>query len=633
MPIAAPREGLRSLHVAARLVSISIVVAALWAAQVVLIPIALAAIVTFLMSPLVTRLDRIGLPRVLAVLIVSGAVTGMLAGVGYLVVGQLGELAEELPAHRENIREKLADLRALTRGGTIERVQTTIRDITQDVELDAAEERGAAPAGGAGATRVELDEPVRVEIAESRQLLGDVEFLTPVANIAATLGLTMLLSIFMLIKREDLRNRFVSLAGHTSLVVTTKAFAEAGERISRYLLMQFIINATMGLAVGIGLYFIGVPYAALWGLSAAVLRYVPYVGPWVAALLPIAVSVITAPGWEQVIFVVALFIVLELLSNNVMEPWLYGQSVGLSTIAVIISAIFWTWIWGPVGLVLATPMTACLVVLARYIPELTFIDRLLSEGPALKPHLSLYQRLLARDEDEAEDIVEAYRAEHTLAETCDELLLGTLLALKRDLAANRIMQNDGDFVASALEEIVDTLAAERDDDEDAAADGSSRPPGPCPRLIGLPVRDRLDELALELLALLLRKERCDFEILPSEGFIGEKIAEIEARRPAAVCVVSLPPGDLTATRHASKRLTARVPSVAVVVGRLGGGAASARSRHMLRTAGVREVGFSLRNLEELLGPIVRGAARTAVADGKEDEATPALAEPELGAAH
>ena len=180
------------------------------------------------------------------------------------------------------------------------------------------------------------------------------------------------------------------------------------QRISRYLLMQFIINATMGLAVGVGLSFIGVPYAALWGLAAAIFRYVPYVGPWIAAALPIAVSLITAPGWEQVALVIVLFAILELFSNNLMEPWLYGQSVGLSALAVIVSAIFWTWLWGPIGLVLATPLTVCLVVLSRYIPELAVFDRLLSERPALLPHLWLYQRLLARDEDEAEDVVEQH---------------------------------------------------------------------------------------------------------------------------------------------------------------------------------------------------------------------------------
>src|SRR5690606_1223798 len=223
----------------------------------------------------------------------AGFATSALGGIGYFVVGELGELASELPSYRENIRAKLADLRSMTRGGTLERVQTTIEDLSRDVEGDAAEEAEAREAAPRDA-----EEPVRVRIEPDRALIDDAAFLRPVGEIAATLGLTMLLSIFMLIKREDLRNRLVSIAGHTSLVVTTKAFAEAGQRISRYLLMQFIINATMGIAVGVGLFALGVPYAALWGLSAAVLRYVPYVGPWIAALLPISVSVVTAPGWE-----------------------------------------------------------------------------------------------------------------------------------------------------------------------------------------------------------------------------------------------------------------------------------------------------------------------------------------------
>ena len=607
MPVPASREAQRSLRTAAQLASAAIVVAALYFAQVVLIPIALAALVTFLLSPLVTRLDRLRLPRVLSVLLVVGAATGLLGGVGYFVVGQLGEFASELPSYRENIRAKLADLRSMTRGGTLERVQTTIEDLSRDVEGDAAEE---ARARREPAPR-ERDEPVSVRIEPDRALIDDAAILRPVGDVAATLGLTMLLSIFMLIKREDVRNRLVSLAGHTSLVVTTKAFAEAGERISRYLLMQFIINATMGIAVGIGLFLLGVPYAALWGLAAAVLRYVPYIGPWIAALLPISVSIVTAPGWEQVALVVALFIVLELLSNNVMEPWLYGQSVGLSSIAVIVSAIFWTWIWGPIGLVIATPMTACLVVLSRYIPEMAVLDRLLSEGPALQPHLMLYQRLLAGDEDEADDIVEAYCEQHSLAEACDELLAGALLALKRDLVAGRISSSDGAFVATALEEIIDELPrGERGEEGEGAEHGRVL-------VTGFPVRDRLDALALELLAVLLRDEPCDVEILSPETLVGERIAKVEAGKPAAVCVLSLPPGDLTASRQAAKRIRARVPGVPIVAGRLGRYGAPPRSRDRLREVGVRDVEFSIARLAEVLRPIVRDAARSARAAAAE----------------
>jgi predicted PurR-regulated permease PerM len=612
MAATAKQSSPAALVSAARLASFAIICGLLYWGQVVLIPIALAALVTFLIGPLVTRLDRLGLPRLAAVLIVTGGVTGILAGLGYVVAGQLAELAGELPEYRDNIRSKVADLRSMTRGGTLEHVQETIAGITKDVESDAAAARAEAGEDD--------EEPMRVRIEPERQLLTDTELLSPVAQAAGTAGLTMLLSIFMLIKREDLRNRLVSLAGQASLVVTTKAFSEAGERISRYLLMQFVINATMGLSVWLGLYLIGVPYSALWGLSAGVLRYIPYLGPWVAALLPITVSLVTAPGWEQVVLVIGLFVILELFSNNVMEPWLYGQSVGLSPIAVIVSAIFWTWIWGPVGLIIATPMTACLVVISRYVPELAAFDRLLSERPALQPHLWLYQRLLARDEDEAEDIVDKHRAGHSLAETCDELLLGSLLALKRDLARGRVSDEDGEFVESALRELIDEMV----EDLDAAAENEPEggPAGATPEpvlLIGVPVRDELDALALQLLGVMLREFHCVLEILPADTLIGERIAEVEARRPAAVCIASLP-GDLTATRHVCKRLRARLPGLPVVVGRLlSSRRAPERSCQLLKSAGAQHVVSTLEEFRDLLRQVVRNARPAA----RPEEAPPA----------
>jgi predicted PurR-regulated permease PerM len=601
MTAAANQNWPAALTTAARLASFAIICGVLFWGQVVLIPVTLAALVTFLIGPLVTRLDRLGLPRIVAVIVVSIGVTGLVGGIGYIVTSQLAELAQELPEYRENIRGKIADLRSMTRGGTIESVQDTIKDISADVKRDAAAE---APA----ATDSEDEKPMRVAIEPEQRFIGDTEFLSPVFQAAATAGLTMLLSIFMMIKREDLRNRLVSLAGQASLAVTTKAFSEAGQRISRYLLMQFIINATMGLAVWLGLFLIGVPYSALWGLAAGVFRYIPYVGPWLAALLPITVSVITAPGWEQVVFVVGLFLVLELFSNNVMEPWLYGQSVGLSPIAVIVAAIFWTWLWGPVGLVIATPITACLVVVSRYIPEMAAFDRLLSERPALQPHLWLYQRLLARDEEEAADIIEEHREEHSLSETCDELLLGSLLALKRDLAAGRVNREDGEFVESALREMIDEMVesldgeTDRGDAEDSEPAKQAREPV---LLIGMPVRDGLDDIALQLLGVLLREAHCTLEILSPDTLIGERIAEVEERKPAAICIASLP-GDLAATRHVCKRLRARLPNLSIVVGRLlNARKAPGRSVQILKAAGVQHVAATLEELRDLLRQVVR----------------------------
>lgn len=592
MNLAIERDASGTLVTAGRLAIFAIVCALLYWGQVVLIPLTLAGLVAFVLGPLVARLNRWGMPRIASVFIVTGIVTGMLGGIGYVVVGELSVLAGELPTYRDNIRDKIADVRALTRGGVLERVQTTIEGISEDIEREVEAE------GSAETSDADEGEPVRVAVEPQSPLLGNAELLGPVLQAVATAGLVLLLSMFMLVRREDLRNRFVSLAGQTSLVTTTKAFAEAGKRISRYLLMQFVINATMGIAVWLGLFLIGVPYSALWGLAAAVLRYIPYVGPWIAALLPISLSLMTTPEWTQVGYVVALFVLLELFSNNVMEPLLYGHSVGLSPIAVIIAVIFWTWLWGPVGLVLATPLTASIVVLGKYIPGLAVLVRLLGEEPALQSHLWLYQRLLARDEDEAGDIVDQYRAEHTLEQTCDELLVGALTTLRRDLAGNRIGETDGEFVASALRELADELS-----DESPPVDE----PGERVLLVGFPPRDALDEVALHLLRAMLVEQQCELEILSPDRLVGERLAEVEQRKPAAVCVVSLPPGDLATTKHACKRLRARDASLKIFVARLEAQNAPARSRDLLQAAGATLVTETLEELRDALLPVLRAA--------------------------
>jgi predicted PurR-regulated permease PerM len=623
------REWPASVLVGTRLLSFAVVCGALYWGQAVLVPLVLAALLTFLLSPLVTRLDRLRVPRVAGVLLVMAFVGGLIGGVGYVVTGQLRSFAAELPTHRQNIRAKIREVVALTRGGAIENVQATIAEISEAVEESA--EEGADPSPQARQRSTD-EEPMRV-IEQSRPLLGNTEWLGSLFGAVGTFGLTLLLAIFMLINREDLRDRLVSLSGRPSLVVATKAFADAGSRISRYLLMQFIVNASMGVAVGVGLYFIGVPYAALWGLAAGVLRYIPYVGPWIAAVLPITVSLVTAPGWQQVALVVGMFVVLELLSNNVMEPLLYGHSVGLSSLAVIVAAIFWTWLWGPVGLVIATPMTACLVVLSSYVPALGAIGRLLGERPALKPHETLYQRLLAHDANEARAIVMRFYNERSLDEAL-QLMLDALLALKRDLQAGRVSADDGEFVISGLRDSIEELrvghGAAADDAGDAAADDAAeRDPAardPAARdaaardpaaeeavlIIGVPGRDPLDAVVLELARALVRNEPLTLEVLSTDLMTGEALAEIEARKPSAVVVPSLPPAGLTPARQLCMRLHARVPTLPVVAARLGDPESEIEGRvALLAAAGCAEVATSLGGLKTGLQRIGNGARRGA----------------------
>jgi predicted PurR-regulated permease PerM len=584
------REWPYSVLVATRLLSVGLACAALYWGKAVLVPLVLAALLTFMLSPLVTRLDRLRLHRIASVLLVMTFVAGVVGGVGYVVGNQLQSFAAELPTHRQNIRAKIREAMAFTRGGAIEQVQDTIEEISQVVEEEGAE--SAPPA-----RERRGDEPVRV-VQEPPSLLGGTQWLGSLFEVIGTAGLTLLLSIFMLINREDLRDRLVSLSGRPSLVLATKALTDAGEKISRYLVMQFVINASMGLAVGIGLYFIGVPYAALWGLAAGVLRYVPYVGPWVAAFLPIMVSLVTTPGWEQVLIVIAMFIVLELLSNNVMEPLLYGHSVGLSTLAVIVAAIFWTWLWGAVGLVIATPITACLVVLSSHVPSLAAIGQLLGQRPALRPHETLYQRLLANDVDEADTIVSRFRSEHSV-DAALQLVLDTLLALKRDLQAGRVSADEGEHVITGLSHLLTDI---HDEEEQVA----HKPV----RVIGAPGRDPLDALVLEIARVLLREEPLSFEILSTDLMVGEVLATVEKECPAAVVVPSLPPAGLTPARQLCLRLHARVPSMPIVAARLGDPESEVRDRvALLEEAGCSDVASSLDALKRTVHRVVAAAIR------------------------
>ena len=605
MTVANPstRDWPASVLVAARLMTLAVLCAALYWGQAVLVPLVLAALLTILLSPLVTRLDRLRVPRVFGVLLVMTLAGGVIGGVGYVVAGQLRGFAAELPTHRQNIRTKIREAIEFTRGGAIEHVQSTIEDISDVVE------EGGEPPPSARERRRDDDEPLRVSVEQSPLLLGNAQWLGPLFGAAGTIGLTLLLAIFMLVKREDLRDRLVSLSGTPSLVVATKAFADAGARISRYLVMQFVINASMGVAVGAGLYFIGVPYAALWGLAAGVLRYIPYVGPWAAALLPITVSLVTTPGWEQVAMVVGLFIVLELVSNNVMEPLLYGHSVGLSELAVIVAAIFWTWLWGPIGLVIATPITACLVVLSTHVPALEAIGRLLGEGPALQPYETVYQRLLARDVDEANAIV----TRCTREQSCDEALqvvLDALLAMKRDLQASRVSAEDGELVISGVRDLLEELGT-----AEVAPPDEPAPEHPA-LMIGVPGRDPIDAVVLELARVLLRGGPLVLEVLSTDLMVGEALTVVEAKAPAAVIVPSLPPAGLAPARQLCMRLHARLPALPLVAARLGDPEAEIRDRAaLLEAAGCAEVATSLGALKSTLERIARAAVRGAPTTG------------------
>jgi hypothetical protein len=423
--------------------------------------------------------------------------------------------------------------------------------------------------------------------------------LTPVMGPFGAVGLAVVLAIFMLLKREDLRNRFIRLAGRGRMTVTTKAVDEAGARISRYLLMQVIVNGTYGLAWGAGLALIGVDYALLWGFLAAVLRYVPYIGAPVAAVLPLALSVVQFEGWTQPLLVAGLLLVIEVVSNNVMEPWLYGQSIGVSEVALLIAATFWAFLWGPIGLVLSGPLTVCLAVLGRYVPPLEFFDVLLSDEPALAPDVSYYQRLLARDQDEAALIVRAAAGAAPPERLYDDLLVPALTYARRDRERDELEERDEHFILQATREVLEDLGERQASGaaEQAAAEpaGTSavESTGPKVRVLGCPARDDMDQLALEMLRQLLDPARWEVEVVPTPTLSGELLSMVQEKAPAVLCVGALPPGGLAHTRYLCKRLRARFPAAKIVVGRWGLKGNVDENRDQLREAGADQVDTTL----------------------------------------
>lgn len=615
------------------LLLLAFIIAILYFAQEVLLPMALGALLTFLLAIPAARLERLGLKRVWAAVIVAGVAFAAIAGVGYIIVSQLVDLAAKLPKYEENLRAKALSLRP-TAGGTFTRIRQTFADIRQEMarphpapttgtlpaetRVPATSPESTPPGWDQGLTppgASPLPQPIPVKVVETERSALDVvrAYAGPLLAQLGTLGIVVIFVLFMLIQREDLRDRIVRLAGQRRITITTQALDEAAARVSRYLLMQFIINVTYGIPVALGLWLIGLPNALLWGLLATLLRFIPYVGPWVAALMPIGLSLAVFNGWWQVILVVGLFLVLELISNNIMEPLLYGHSTGLTPFAVLVSAVFWTWLWGGVGLFMATPLTVCLVVLSRYVPQLHFIEVLLGDEPVLSPSERLYQRLLAMDMDEAVDLAEEESKGRSLVEIYDELLLPALAMAERDRHRGTLMGRRSDFAMAALGELVEDMShsperpaepmspraeerekARREEQEEAAqireaavamergeplpllksepevsVDDSVLAEAEC-RLAGRKIlivsaRDDADELAGVMLANLLNRSGAQARtIAPSS--IGMELVETAAReQPDAVVVSAMPPLAVTGARLLARRIRSRLPETRLIV--------------------------------------------------------------------
>ncbi|WP_027160745.1 AI-2E family transporter [Mesorhizobium sp. WSM1293] len=490
-------------------------VAALYFGREVFLPIAIALLLTFALAPLVAALKKLGIPRIAAVI---ASVLGAFAALGlfsFIVATQVSELAQNIPVYQTNILTKIRSLKETgVGGGILARLSKVVERVGQEIDRQDPSLPAATP-------EKPPREPVPVEIvAHERPLQVLQNVVGPLISPLGSAGLIIVVVIFMLLEREDLRDRFIRLVGYGDLHRTTEALQDAAKRVGRYLLMQLVVNIVYAIPIAIGLWALGIPNALLWGLLALALRFVPYIGPIIGMLLPLFLALAVAPGWSLVLWTAALFVVMELITGNVIEPWLYGSRTGLSPLAIIVAAIFWTWLWGPLGLILSTPLTVCLVVLGRHVPQFEFLDVLFGNEPVLEPHARLYQRLLAGDPEEATDHAEEMLEEKYLVEFYDKVAIPALLLgeqdrvrgvmgdlQRRQVAASALMlvaNLDDSAQEEAGEEEGPPVAAEASDDDDPGGeDETELPDGTDMSVLCAGGRGELDDAAAAMLAQVL----------------------------------------------------------------------------------------------------------------------------------
>ena len=539
-------------------------IAALYFAREILIPLAFALILMFLLTPVVALLQRLHIGRVVSVLTTVLLSIALVAGIGWIIANQLVGVANQLPLYRQNIHAKIEAVHIPVTGQlgkAAESVQEVVRDLTgPDAETQASPRRGQSrkqpnmPPAPVSPVPVRMVQPPPSAWEEVRDL-G-----TPILAPLGRVGMVLIFTVFMLLTREDLRNRLLRLAGLGQLNLMTQALDDASGRVSRYLLMQFLVNAGFGTLFGLGLYAIGVPYAALWGAFAGILRIVPYVGTLAAATLPIALSLAVFDGWHRPLLVFLLFAGIELIVGNFVEPWLYGPHVGISSLALLVAAVFWAVLWGPAGLILSTPLTVCVVVLGRYVPHLSFLHILLGDEPVLAAEAQIYQRLLAMDQQEAHTIVDQFLKGRPLVELYDGVLIPALTMAEQDRHKGAIDAVREEFLFLSVNEMIAEFSEHQLADNLPAAERHDA------RIVCLPAHDRADEITAAMLAQLLEQKGFATLSFPVVGpSLNEVLATIEAGRGDVVCISALPPYAFAPARAMCKQIRERFPKLKVVV--------------------------------------------------------------------
>jgi predicted PurR-regulated permease PerM len=599
----------------------AIVVAALYFGREVFMPMALAALLSFGLAPVVRLLRRCKLRRGLAVAVAVLLAFLVIVGIGSLLGGQLAQLAVNLPQYQSNIVEKVRSLKGSAGGGNIvERATAMLRSVGNEIAKpeEAAPGTSASPSASRPATAspspaksaapqppaplpVEIHQPEPTPIERIETILG------PLLQPLGTAGIVIVFVIFVLAQREDLRDRLIRLAGAGDLRRTTEALDDAARRIGRYILAQLAINTTFGVLIGIGLGVIGVPNPVLFGVLGMLLRFVPYIGAFIVAAIAVAMAVAVDPSWSMALWTLCLFLVIEPVTGQVIEPLIYGQSTGLSPIAVLVAAAFWTWLWGPVGLLLSTPLTVCLVVLGRHVEYLQFLDILLGDEPALSAEESFYQCMLAQHPDEAALQAEELLKEMPLSAYYDEVAIQGLALAQRDVNRGALDHEHRARVKETIDGVIDDLSDHDDVPPDAQAESGAdkaakpkRDAAAPPSVMCIGGRGSLDEAAAAMLVQLLEKHGVSAQVAPSSAASFANLPHLDVDGIRIACLSYLEPGGFTNARFLVRRLRRRLPHATIVIGFWTLTAEEAEAQGALAATGADRLVTSLRQAVELV---------------------------------
>jgi predicted PurR-regulated permease PerM len=538
------------------------VVAVLYMASTILIPLAFAVTLSLILTPATAWLEKLRVGRVPAALLVMTVAIAGAGAAGWVIFNDLVAVANQLPEYQENIHKKLEAIRA-PNTGAVGRAAASVKELGKELASPPASVAPPAALDRAGRriSPAPASSPLPVQVVEkpANELLYMRDMMQPFLRPLGVFGMVVIFSLFLMVGHNDLRDRLFRLVGVGQLNLMTQALNDATRRVSRYLLLQFLVNAVFGVLGGTGLYLIGVPYALLWGAVAAILRIVPYVGSLVAAALPFMLSLAVFDDWLHPLLVFLMFGTLELVTGNWVEPWLYGTQTGVSSIALILTTVFWTVLWGPSGLILSTPLTVCVAVLGRYVPQFWFLHILLGDQPALVEEAQFYQRLLAMDDQEARGVLDRYLNGHSLLQLCDSVLVPALTLAEHDRHKGALDPDREEFFFLSIKEMLAELA------EKAVKPDDAKPPAPGCRILCIAASDEADEVTAAILALLLEHSGCIVLTFTPDASL-QQLAFVQPAAGDVFCISALPPFAFAHARTLSHQLRVRFPGIRIVVG-------------------------------------------------------------------